>query len=76
LDAPTLAGNTPPLHSPCRSALSPDSTYYLRDVEKPGWKDAEGRTLAKLLDWSKVDPPAKGLGEIFKIRFRNHSDCK
>jgi len=33
-------------------------------MEKPGWKDAEGRTLEQLQDWSKDDsyPPAKGLG--------------
>jgi len=62
LDSPELAANTPPLHFQCRSILSPVTTYDLKDMEKPGWKDDQGRTLDELQDWSKVDPPAKGFG--------------
>ncbi len=69
LDSPELAANTPPLHFQCRSVFSPVTTYDLKEMEKPGWKDAEGRTLAELQDWSKADsyPPAKGFGESMGI---------
>lgn len=62
LNSPELAANTPPLHFQCRSMLSPVTAYDVKEMEKPGWKDAEGRTLEQLQDWSKVDAPAKGFG--------------
>jgi SPP1 gp7 family putative phage head morphogenesis protein len=62
LDSPELAANTPPLHFQCRSILSPVTAYDLKDMEKPGWKDDQDRTLDELLDWRKVDPPSKGFG--------------
>jgi len=71
LDSPELADNTPPLHYQCRSVLSPVTAYDLKEMEKPGWKDAEGRTLEQLQDWSKVEAPAKGFGRDIQDRLPN-----
>jgi hypothetical protein len=67
LDSPELAANTPPLHYQCRSLLSPVTRFDLRDMEKPGWKDEEGKSFEELLDWGKVSAPQKGFGEIGKV---------
>lgn len=54
LDSQELAANTPPLHFQCRAVLSPVTAYDLNEMEKHGWKDAEGRTLDDLVQGRKV----------------------
>lgn len=53
--------------------LSPVTPYDVKDMEKHGWKDAEGRTLSELQDWRKwtdadgnthkIPDPTKGFGK-------------
>ena len=63
IDDPDLEQNTPPLHYNCRSILSPVDKYEVEDMEKPGWKDEEGRSFSSLLNHDSWTNPVTGSSE-------------